>query len=115
MRGVDFAIAANAGRDALRRRGARREESLGDAVETLGVRLHTADAAGSEPQMSRAVDEALRQLPSDQRQALLLHEVHGLTFPEVAAALGTSVGAAEVRAHRGYQRLRVLLASWQDT
>lgn len=40
--------------------------------------------------------------------------MHGLTFPEVASAIGTTVGAAKVRAHRGYQRLKFLLAAWEN-
>jgi RNA polymerase sigma-70 factor (ECF subfamily) len=64
--------------------------------------------------MTRAIEAALRQLPADQREAVLLHKLHGLSFPEVAVALGTSVGAAKVRAHRGYQRLKTLLAPWEN-
>jgi RNA polymerase sigma factor (sigma-70 family) len=105
-----FSIAANAARDALRRRGVRREESLGADVE----RLEAPSPAMRDPAMSRAIEDALRQLPPDQREAVLLHKLHGLSFPEVAVALGTSVGAAKVRAHRGYQRLKSLLAPWEN-
>ena len=68
----------------------------------------------SDPNVARAVGEALQQLPPEQREAVLLHKLHGLSFPEVAVAVGTTVGAAKVRAHRGYQRLKVLLAAWED-
>jgi len=106
-----FTIAANAARDALRRRSSRREDAV--PPEVLN-NVEGQSAAQSDPQMAEALDTALQQLPADQRQAVLLHKLHGLSFPEVAAALGTSVGAAKVRAHRGYQRLRVLLAQWED-
>ena len=105
-----FAIAANAGRDALRRRGVRREEPLGPGIDDLG-----SDApAQSDPGMSQAIEVALRQLPPDQREAVLLHKMHDLSFPEVAVAMGTSVGVAKVRAHRGYQKLKVLLAPLEN-
>ncbi|MEO8213188.1 MAG: sigma-70 family RNA polymerase sigma factor [Myxococcales bacterium] len=107
-----FTIAANAARDSLRRRAVRREDAvLPEVLENLpGEEL----AALSDPRMAEAIDEALQKLPVDQREAVLLHKLHGLSFPEVAVALGTTVGAAKVRAHRGYQRLRVLLASWEN-
>jgi len=118
-----YAIAANAGRDALRRRGARREDPFDADSLYLASNTRAADDSSlwsspsfsmSDPNLARAVGEALQQLPADQREAVLLHKLQGLSFPEVATALGTSVGAAKVRAHRGYQRLRVLLAAWES-
>jgi RNA polymerase sigma factor (sigma-70 family) len=110
LRAWIFSIAANAGRDALRRRGARREEALGPELGDVGG----ASVPMSDPPLARAIEEALRQLPEDQREAVLLHKMHGLSFPEVASALGTTVGAAKVRAHRGYQRLKLLLAPLEN-
>ena len=111
LRAWIFSIAANAGRDALRRRGARREDALGPEISNIGGAVPVM----SDPPMARAIDEALRQLPEEQREAVLLHKMHGLSFPEVASALGTTVGAAKVRAHRGYQRLKVLLAPLENS
>lgn len=117
LRGWMYAIAANAARDALRRRGARPEQPYDPALlSDLAPAPPEADPtlAMSDPNMARAVDEALQQLPREQREAVLLHKVQGLSFPEIASALGTTVGAAKVRAHRGYQRLKVLLAAWEN-
>jgi len=117
LRAWMYAIAANAARDALRRRGARPEQSYDPALlGDLAGASPDADPllAASDPNMARAVDEALQQLPPDQREAVLLHKIQGLSFPEIATALGTTVGAAKVRAHRGYQRLKLLLAAWEN-
>lgn len=110
LRAWIFSIAANAGRDALRRRGTRREDSLGAEAGDVGGEQE----AMSDPPMARAIEEALQQLPEDQRQAVLLHKMHGLSFPEVALALGTTVGTAKVRAHRGSRRLKLLLAPLEN-
>ena len=67
-----------------------------------------------DPPAARAVEEALDALSPDQREAVLLHKVHGLSFSEIAETLGISVGAAKVRAHRGYEHLRVRLAPLGD-
>lgn len=102
-----FAIAANAGRDALRRRKSRREDLVGD--EPLA--RHAAPTVSSDPVMGHTLEVALAQLPEDQREAVLLHKLQGLSFPEIAAALGTTAGAARLRAHRGYERLKQLLVN----
>lgn len=102
-----FAIAANAGRDALRRRRARREDPA-PAPARLELAADTPDPP--DPGAARAVQDALMQLPVEQREAVVMHKLHDLSFAEIATALGISIGAAKVRAHRGYSRLRELLA-----
>lgn len=105
VRGWLFAIAANAGRDALRRRKARREEAADPAL---------ADAAGDplsapDPGLARDIEVAFAALPAAEREAIILHKICGFSFDEIAASLGITTTAAKVRAHRGYQRLRLLL------
>jgi RNA polymerase sigma-70 factor (ECF subfamily) len=56
------------------------------------------------------VIRALRSVPEGERAALLLRVDHGLPYEEIAAALGTTVGAAKVRVHRA----RLRLASARD-
>jgi RNA polymerase sigma-70 factor (ECF subfamily) len=53
-----------------------------------------------------AVRRALREVPADQRQALLLHHVEGWSFVEIAARLGIRVNAAKTRAFRGMKKMR---------
>jgi len=52
------------------------------------------------------VRHALRDVPADQREALLMHHVHGWSFVEIAARLGIRVNAAKTRAFRGMRRMR---------
>lgn len=59
---------------------------------------------------ARQLHTALAQLPDGTRRAIELHWLEGMPFPEVAEALGISTSAVKVRAHRGYQKLRDLLA-----
>lgn len=106
-----YTIAAN-----LRRNSAR------DRTRS-GARL-TADGTLPEPpaqqrdwdgqehpdERTRAVRDALGDLPQGYRDVILLHRWHELGFAEIAAVLGTTEGAVKLRAHRGYQRLRELLA-----
>ena len=105
-----YAIATNAARDWLRRSGPRTEpldEAL-DAPEAV------AEEAGFDPGLDKAVHEALNQLPENQRLPIVMHRFQGLSFGEIAEALGLSRGAAKLRAHRGYERLRELLAPLKE-
>ena len=44
----------------------------------------------------------------------MLHRFEGFSFKQIAEMLGVTETAVKVRAHRGYERLRVLLASQRD-
>lgn len=60
------------------------------------------------------LDELLRQLPSKQRQTVVLRYVAGLTTRETAAAMGCPEGTVKSDLSRGLARLRVLLAGSID-
>ena len=100
-----FAIAANAARDHLRRRKPEDLTAEGELPQGAAAELPPESDRGLE----RRVHEALAQLPAPQREAILLHRFEGLSFAEVAQAVGASESAVKVRAHRGYERLRALL------
>lgn len=52
---------------------------------------------------------AVEQLSPDQRSAVVLRYIEGLSIEETAAALNCSTGAVKSRAHRGLSTLRSLL------
>jgi RNA polymerase sigma-70 factor (ECF subfamily) len=49
---------------------------------------------------------ALRQLPEEKRELLLLARSGALSYQQIASTLGCSVGALKVRVHRALQLLR---------
>lgn len=57
----------------------------------------------------QALTRALREVPEERREALVLHHVVGLSFQEIGATLGIRGGAAKLRAHRGMVMLRGFL------
>ena len=105
-----FAIAANAARDSLRRARVRGLETTPTAANEPWV----APAALPDPPVARALQGALDSLSAEQREAVLLHKMHGLSFSEIGETLGITAGAAKVRAHRGYEQLRSRLAAFGD-
>ena len=67
------------------------------------------DLAMEQAEMSECVRGYLDDLPDEHRIAILLHDVEGLTNPEIAAMLGTSVANVKIRLHRARGKLRAAL------
>jgi RNA polymerase sigma-70 factor (ECF subfamily) len=62
-----------------------------------------------ESEMAACVGEFLLQLPQPQHDVLALHDMAGLTHPEIAAVLDLSVANSRVLLHRGRIALREIL------
>jgi RNA polymerase sigma-70 factor (ECF subfamily) len=58
------------------------------------------------------VEAALRNLPDEYREAMLLVDVEELTYEEAAGALGCPVGTVRSRLHRARRRLAGELAAY---
>lgn len=61
------------------------------------------------PEPAAEVTAALRQLPAQQRAAVVLHYYADRPIREIAEVLGTSASTVAVHLHRGRNRLRDLL------
>lgn len=103
-------ITTNLFLDITRRRQRIRFEGLG---EETAARL-----SGAEPTPSQAFDDrhldhdiaaALADLPPEYRAAVVLCDIEGLTYEEIADALGVKLGTVRSRIHRGRAQLRAAL------
>jgi RNA polymerase sigma-70 factor (ECF subfamily) len=83
-------------------------------------RQRTARPAGSRPgpealalrsERQAQVQEALAKLPEDQRLAVVLCDVQGYAYEEIALVMHCSLGTVKSRIARGREKLRVLLVS----
>jgi RNA polymerase sigma-70 factor, ECF subfamily len=63
-------------------------------------------------QRARAVMEAIAALPPDQRAVVVLHQLEGLSYREVAAVVNISEDAVRGRLHRARVSLLETLRSW---
>lgn len=68
------------------------------------------DAQVHAHQIGQALAEAIGSLPPDQREALVLRDVEGLSAQEAADVVGIEVGALKSRLHRARMALRTRLA-----
>lgn len=60
------------------------------------------------------VQQALLELPYDQRAALVLHVFAGYTYREVARVMSITENTAKVRVHRARKTLTDRLREWND-
>ncbi len=61
-----------------------------------------------------AMARALVKIPERQRQAVLLRHQQGMSYAEIADALGAPEGTAKALVHRGVHALRAHLEEYQD-
>jgi RNA polymerase sigma factor (sigma-70 family) len=104
-----FAVAARVRLDQLRKRMRLPEDADEEALARADEQAHGEEASVVGSDVQEAVRAALSRLPESQRAVIHLHRYEGMTFPEIAAALGTTPGAVKLRAFRGYETLRVQL------
>ena len=73
------------------------------------------DDATVQAELRALLEEAIAALPADYRTALVLHDIEGLSNPDIAEALGISLPAVKSRVHRSRLFLRQRLADYLKT
>ena len=78
----------------------------------------TPDSLYQSKQVGLAVNRAIEQLPEDLRTAIVLRELEGLSYDEIAAAMNCPVGTVRSRIFRAReaiaQELRPLLGTREN-
>ncbi|MCC6419428.1 MAG: sigma-70 family RNA polymerase sigma factor [Gemmataceae bacterium] len=110
-------VVSNAALDLGRQRGRREAVSLdacdGPDRERLAPQSGDDPAAGLErDDLRRQLDRALAALPEAQRRTFVLHAEAELSYREVAAVLGISIGTVMSRLYYARQKLRAHLSQW---
>src|SRR5712691_1259096 len=96
-------IGGNVLKDAVRRAKRAKVVPLDEDVRASDGDPHE-QAVASE--VEGRLQEGLRRLPPMQRDVFLLRAQQGLEYEEIAAALGTTPGAARVHYHHAVKRLK---------
>lgn len=107
-------ITRNAFIDEVRRRRRRPTSPLPEAVDRWeGPSSPGADEMFSSMRLGEDVQEALLRLPYEFREAVVMCDVVGLSYEEIAEAVQVPVGTVRSRIHRGRRALRLSLAGEQ--
>jgi RNA polymerase sigma-70 factor (ECF subfamily) len=100
-----LAVARHVALQYVRTRGRRITEAHSDEAM-----LDAAVDSGEAALLARHdLNEALKELPEDQREALWLTEIEGFSSAEIARITGASEGAVRVRVTRARQKLRKVM------
>jgi RNA polymerase sigma-70 factor (ECF subfamily) len=117
--GTDFKawmmrILANTYIDLYRRRRREKPASAEDAVTAIAESESPLRRGDLEFLLPDDVERALSTLPEEQRAAVVLVDVNGLTNQEAADALGWPLGTVNSRVYRGRAELRLALRRTAD-
>jgi len=121
-----YRITANAAYQKLRTRRQKAPEiALEDVLPSLdGDGRHfepmddwsnRVDEQALQGELRRVLQQAIDGLPADYRTALVLHDVEGLSNPDIAEALNISLPAVKSRVHRSRLFVRKQLADYLKT
>ena len=103
-------ITTNLFLDMARRRQRIRFEGLGDeTVARLGDGARSPADAFDDRHLDSDIQAALKALAPEYRAAVILCDIEGLSYEEIADALGIKLGTVRSRIHRGRAQLRAAL------
>ena len=108
-----YRITTNTCLDELRRRKTRQSTSLDGLLDTGWSPTDDLDTPERHALMSekrREIERAIAQLPEDMRAAVVLRDIQGFSYDEIAHMLGANVGTVKSRISRGRERLREKLS-----
>jgi len=107
-----YRIAVNTARNSMASRQRRPldyeaelSESEQSAVEARMRHLDTPEAAALSEEIHGTVNRAVEELPEDLRTAIILREIEGLSYEEIAAAMDCPVGTVRSRIFRAREAI----------
>jgi RNA polymerase sigma-70 factor (ECF subfamily) len=103
-------ITTNLFLDLVRRRQRIRFDALPEDTERMPGSAPSPEQVYADSYLDPQVQAALDALPPDFRVAVVLCDIEGLTYEEIAATLGIKLGTVRSRIHRGRVQLREALA-----
>jgi RNA polymerase sigma-70 factor (ECF subfamily) len=108
-----YRTTVNAFRDRLRKRKRLREDVLPDeppGMKTTGI----VEEEVQRGELHDVVQRALVRLPAEYRATVVLRDLEGRSYDEIAQILGIPAGTVRSRIHRGREALRQLLEPYVD-
>lgn len=108
-----YRIVTNVHIDAVRRKGRIRVSSLDANSQNGGWEVADVDGWADKALMEATVEEplqlGLKEMTPEFRTAVVLADIEGMAYEEIAETMQTSVGTVRSRIHRGRKQLRSYL------
>jgi RNA polymerase sigma-70 factor (ECF subfamily) len=114
MQGWLSRITTNAYLDSARKRTRRPTTPLHDDPDVMLPPSASAEEALASARLPDHLQTALAALPDDFRAAVVLCDVAGWPYDEIAEELGVPVGTVRSRIHRGRSQLRVAIVQLEQ-
>ena len=107
-----YQIVTNTARTTMARRRSRPEQPAGgyDSVAEIAGAEGASDSPEAAVIRRDVIDRALASLPVELREAVVLRDIDGLDYSEIASVAGIPIGTVESRIFRGRARLRQLIS-----
>ena len=87
-------------------------DELGQHIDPVSDWSPKAEEPALQNELRAVLSKAIDDLPEDYRTAFLMHDVEGLSNPEIAESLGISLPAVKSRVHRSRLFLRQHLSRY---
>ena len=104
-----YHITMNTCLDELRKRKNRQSTSLDNLLDMGWLptdETNVPEKHAIRNESRRALQSAIANLPEDMRSAIVLRDIEGLSYDEIAQALGINIGTIKSRISRGREKLR---------
>ncbi|MBQ9857198.1 MAG: sigma-70 family RNA polymerase sigma factor [Clostridia bacterium] len=108
-----YRITMNTCLDELRRKKVRQAASLDQMLEVGWSPVDEENATErhvDNQELKRNLSKAIQTLPEEMRAAVVLRDVQGFSYDEIASMLSTNVGTVKSRISRGREKLREILS-----
>ena len=101
-------VTANTCLDIVRKRRLATEELTSDTISASPA-LPSAEESAMANERIREILAAISQLPDDHRMVLILRDMQGLSYEELAEALGLNLGTVKSRLNRARAALKKMI------
>lgn len=115
LRGWLTRITTNVFLDETRRKKRRPVQALPEDPDRVIAGAPGADVALDAVDLPTYIQDAIRALGPDYRAVIVLCDVVGMTYPEIAETLDIPVGTVRSRIHRGRSSLRDMLRPYLES
>ena len=82
------------------------------AIEPMSAEAELPDRLLFDPALGAEIEEALDAVPADFRTAVILSDIEGLSYQEIADAVGVPIGTVRSRLARGRAMMRKALEGY---